>query len=390
MFSGEPHLPYYRVQCSKNLVTKPEDLFLQQPDFFQEHEIEVMPGTRVERLDTHGKVAHYRDANGLATALDYDKVLVASGGRPRELFVPGARLKGVFTLRTPEDAAGIAEFTKTHKKVVIVGGSFIGMEIASTLKERGCDVAVIAMETVPFERVLGKKVGASFARLLQRQGVEWYGSAQVRLFRGTGIVEGVELEDGEVLPANCIVIGAGVLPNTRFVEGATIDKNGGLIVGPLLAAERNEAAPTLFAAGDVCTFPSTVTGGLVRIEHWDLATQQGRIAAKNMLGKFKPFTSQPFFWSELFGLNLRFVGFAPEMLERVVIEGDVAGLKFLAYYCENDEIRAVASVNMDQEIFAVAELMFQKKMPKVSEILLGTVTGSVLVQRARELKSSTS
>lgn len=392
MFTGEPHLPYYRVMCSKNLGAKPEDLWLQQPDFFKEKHIEVLSGTVVTRLDTNQKVAHYQDAGGLPATLEYDKVLVASGGRPRELFVPGAKLNGVFTLRTPEDAAGIAEFTKTKgiNKVVVVGGSFIGMEIASTLAKRGCEVAVVAMETVPFERVLGKKVGASFARLLQREGVEWYGSAQVRLFRGTGRVEGVELEDGEVLPADCIVVGAGVLPNTRFVEGATIDKNGGLIVGPLLAADRKETTPTLFAAGDVCTFPSAVTGGLVRIEHWDLATQQGRTAARNMLGQFAPFTAQPFFWSELFGLHLRFVGFAPEMLERVIIEGDVAGMKFLAYYCESDEIRAVASVNMDQEIFACAELMLLKQMPKVSEILMGTVNGGVIIQRAKDLSSSPS
>merc|ERR1711862_1089230 len=171
------------------------------------------------------------------------------------------------------------------------------------------------METVPFERVLGKKVGAAFARLLQKEGVQWYGSAQVRLFRGNDGVNGVELEDGEVLPADGVVIGAGVLPNTRFVEGASLDKNGAIVVGPLLSCE---ARPTLFAAGDVCTYPSVRTGTQVRIEHWDVATQQGRVAAKNMLGMFQPFTTVPFFWSQLFGKNLRFVGHAPDILDRVI------------------------------------------------------------------------
>merc|ERR1712061_801019 len=118
----------------------------------------------------------------------------------------------------------------------VVGGSFIGMEVASSLRKKGCDVAVVAMETVPFERVLGRKVGASFARMLQKEGVEWSGSSQVRLFRGNSGVNGVELEDGEVLPADAVVIGAGVLPNTRFVQGVSFDKNGAIMVNPLLAA----------------------------------------------------------------------------------------------------------------------------------------------------------
>merc|ERR1719382_2427439 len=142
------------------------------------------------------------------------------------------------------------------------------------------------METVPFERVLGRKVGASFARLLQKEGVQWYGSSQVRLFRGNDYVNGVELEDGEVLPADLVVVGAGVLPNTRFVEGVSLDKHGAIIVGPLL---HTETAPSLFAAGDVCAYPAVKTGTRVRIEHWEVATQQGQLAAKNMLGKHIPF-----------------------------------------------------------------------------------------------------
>merc|ERR1719436_1104694 len=256
------------------------------------------------------------------------------------------------TLRTPEDAAEISRRAKKGQKMVVVGGSFIGMEIASTLRKKGCDVAVVALETVPFERVLGKKVGASFARLLQKEGVEWYGSAQIRLFRGNRRVNGVELEDGEVLPADLVVIGAGVLPNTRFVSGVPLDKNGAICVGPLLNAE---AVPNLYAAGDVCTYPSMRTGTRVRIEHWDVATQQGRVAPKNMLGQYQPFTTTPFFWSGLFGKNLRFVGHAPDTLDRVIIEGDVSG----------------------------AELMRRGQMPKVSELLMGVVNAEVIMERPR-------
>ncbi|CAE7318522.1 AIFM3, partial [Symbiodinium necroappetens] len=147
----------------------------------------------------------------------------------------------------------------------------------------------------------------------------------------------------QVLPADAVVVGAGVLPNTRFVEGLSLDKNGAIVVNPLLQAE---ACDNLFAAGDVCAYPALRTGQRVRIEHWDVAMQQGRVAAQNMLGKFQPFTTTPFFWSGLFGnLNLRFVGHAPEALDRVIIEGDVSNMEFISYYTEDDEIRAVATVN---------------------------------------------
>jgi len=383
MLTKEEHLPYDRVQLSKKLDQPVEKMTLRSAEFFDEWGIEVMRETLVSKLDSKGQKVHYKQAaDGEEQVLPYDRVLVATGGSPRKLFCPGATLPGVLTLRTPEDAAKIHQFAQKGQKIVVVGGSFIGMEIASALRKQGCEVAVIAMETVPFERVLGKKVGASFARLLQREGVQWFGSAQVRLFRGDEKVNGVELEDGEVLPADAVVVGAGVLPNTRFIEGVSFDKNGAIIVGPLLSSE---TVPSLFAAGDVCSYPALQTGQQTRIEHWDVATQQGRVAAKNMLGQYTPFTTIPFFWSGLFGKNMRFAGYAPDMLDRVIIEGDVGGMEFVSYYTEDDEIRAVCTVNKDPVAVACAELMRRGQMPKVSELMLGVVNAEVLLKRLKDL-----
>ncbi|CAJ1378880.1 unnamed protein product [Effrenium voratum] len=383
MLTREPHLPYDRVQLSKALDKTVEKLLLRPESFYQDYDIEVVRGANVTKLDAKEQNIFYTGADDKQEKLHYDKVLVATGGSPRKLFVPGSDLQNIFTLRTPEDAAQIAKLAKSGQKMIVVGGSFIGMEVASSLAKKGCDVAVIAMETVPFERVLGKKVGASFARKLQKEGVEWFGTSQVRLFRGNEAVNGVELEDGEVLPADCVVVGAGVLPNTRFVEGLSLDKNGAIIVNPLLQAENCE---NLFAAGDVCAYPAVRTGQRVRIEHWDVAMQQGRTAAANMLGKFQPFTTTPFFWSGLFGnVNLRFVGHAPEALDRVIIEGDVSTMEFVSYYTEDDEVRAVATVNRDPVAVVVAELMRRGQMPSVSELMLGTVNAEVLSRRLRDL-----
>jgi len=383
MITKEECLPYDRVVLSKNFDKTAEELRLRPPDFYEKWDIEVMHNATVTKLDAKGQKVHYKAEGSKEQVLAYDRVLVASGGLPRKLFCPGATLTGVHTLRTPSDAAEIAKTAKKGQRMIVVGGSFIGMEIASSLRKKGCEVSVVAMETVPFERVLGKKVGAAFARLLQKEGVQWYGSAQVRHFRGNDCVNGVELEDGEVLPADCVVVGAGVLPNTRFVNGTSLDKNGGIVVGPLL---NSSDAPTLFAAGDVCTYPSVRTGTHVRIEHWDVATQQGRVAARNMLGQHKPFTTLPFFWSGLFGRNLRFVGYAPDVLDRVIIEGDVSGMEFISYYTEDDEVRAVATLNKDPLAVACAELMRRGKMPKVSELMLGVVNAEVIMERLKALK----
>eukprot|EP00747_Dinoflagellata_sp_TGD_P182333 gnl/TRDRNA2_/TRDRNA2_36551_c0_seq1.p1 gnl/TRDRNA2_/TRDRNA2_36551_c0~~gnl/TRDRNA2_/TRDRNA2_36551_c0_seq1.p1 ORF type:complete len:556 (-),score=109.75 gnl/TRDRNA2_/TRDRNA2_36551_c0_seq1:150-1763(-) len=401
MITKEPHLPYDRVVCTKDLEraasmvstgigkmlgasSDSSSMLLRKPEYFEKADIEVERESMVTKVDTVGQMVHYENSEGEKKELKYDKVLVATGGTPRKLFVPGATLDGIYTLRTPEDVARILKHVKKGQKMIVVGGSFIGMEMASCLSKRGCDVAVISMETVPFERVLGKKVGASFARLLQREGVLWLGSTQVRLFRGNSTVNGVELEDGEVLAADAVIVGAGVVPNTRFLEGVSLDKNGALIVSPLLnSVER----PNLFAAGDVCSYPAMHTGQQVRIEHWDVATQQGRTAAKNMLGQFKPYTTIPFFWSSVFGKNLRFVGYAPEVLDRVIIEGDVSGMEFVSYYTVDDEVRAVATVNKDKIAATSGELMKRGKFPKVSEIMLGTVNGDVLQQRLHDLTS---
>jgi len=383
MFCKEPHLPYDRQQLSKQMEKTAADLQLRPAEFFKERDIEVVLDTAITKLDSKGRKVHYKAASGAAEqTLEYDRVLVASGGSPRKLFCPGSSLKGIHTLRTAEDAAEICRYVKKNQKMIVVGGSFIGMEVASHLKQKGCDVSVIAMESVPFERVLGKKIGAAFARLLQKENIQWYGSSQVRLFRGNETVNGIELEDGEVLPADAVVVGAGVLPNTRFVEGITLDKNGAVVVGPLLSSE---AEPTLFAAGDVCSYPALRTGTQVRIEHWDVATQQGRTAARNMMGECKPFTTTPFFWSQIMNKTLRFVGHAPEVLDRVITEGDVAGFDFVSYYTENDEIMAVATVNRDALSFACAELMRRGKMPKVSELVLGIVNQEVIMERMRVL-----
>eukprot|EP00747_Dinoflagellata_sp_TGD_P185440 gnl/TRDRNA2_/TRDRNA2_41992_c0_seq2.p1 gnl/TRDRNA2_/TRDRNA2_41992_c0~~gnl/TRDRNA2_/TRDRNA2_41992_c0_seq2.p1 ORF type:complete len:692 (+),score=105.19 gnl/TRDRNA2_/TRDRNA2_41992_c0_seq2:289-2076(+) len=404
MITQEPHFPYDRALLSKDLdkaasmlstdVGKTRDdssfsgsMFLRSSEYYEKADIEVQRESHVTKVDAVGQIVHYENSKGEKTELKYDKVLIATGSTPRKLSVPGSSLNGIYTVRTPEDVARILKHAKKGLKMIVVGGSFIGMEMASGLAKKGCDVAIISKESVPFESVLGQKVGASFARLLQREGLMWLGSTQVRLFRGESNVNGVELADGEVLPADAVIVGMGVVPNAGLVEGVSLDKDGALVVSPLLnSAER----PTLFAAGDVCSYPALHTGQQVRLEHWNVAIEQGRTAARNMLGQSEPYSTIPFFRSQVLGKNLRFVGYAPdqpEMLDRVIVEGDISGMEFISYYVQGDEVRAVATVNRDPMAVASGELMRRGKFPKVSEILLGTVNADVILQRLRDLSS---
>eukprot|EP00812_Abedinium_dasypus_P010283 NODE_390_length_1605_cov_132.142581.p2 GENE.NODE_390_length_1605_cov_132.142581~~NODE_390_length_1605_cov_132.142581.p2 ORF type:complete len:467 (-),score=153.66 NODE_390_length_1605_cov_132.142581:187-1587(-) len=382
MITAEPHLPYDRVVLSKDVSKTAASVRLRDEAFFETHAIEVLRETTVQRLDAQAQEITFAAAGLDETqSLKYDCVLVASGSSPRKLACPGSTLKNVFTLRTPEDAAAISQVARIRQKMVIVGGSFIAMEMATTLKARGCDVTIVALEAVPFEHVLGRKVGESFARLLQKRNIEWIGGSQVRQFiQGKTGVNGVELEDGEVLPADGIVLGVGALPNTGFVEGVPLAKDGAIAVGGTLASE---AAPTLFAAGDVCSFPCAVTGKHARIEHWNVAVEQGQVAARNMLGAGAAFDAVPYFCSQVLGNELRFVGHPPSRLDRVILEGDASGMEFVAYYFEELQVRAVATVNRDHVAVACAEHMRLGTMPRLPQLIHGTVNGDVLLQRLK-------
>merc|ERR1712224_462188 len=240
-----------------------------------------------------------------------------------------------------------------------------------------------------FERVFGKKIGGAFARILHSHGVEWLGNASVRLFRGseeTG-VNGVELDDGEILPADAVVLCIGASPNTNMIEGVSIDNMGGIVVGPLL---NSGEAPTMFAAGDVCTFPSAQTGESKRLEHWNVAVQQGRIAARNMLDQAVPYTAVPYFSTKFFGMTMQWVGDAPKALNQVYVEGDLSDMDFIAYLAEEDDIRAVVTVNRDSVCAACAELMRHNQMPKVSHLLIGTVNGEILMRAQKNACMSSS
>jgi len=362
VLSADENLPYDRTKLSKAALQKDEldgpDL-LRSPQFYQQHNIDIKTSAPVSKIDIKTQQISYGDDE----TLKYDSLLIATGGKVRELPMAGSGLENVFTIRNVEDTQHILEAAKDAAEVVIVGAGFIGMEAASSLRQKGLSVTVVAPNEVPFEKVLGEKVGKLFQQVHESEGVVFKLGSKAEKLKGESKVESVELDSGEMLPADLVIVGIGVTPATDFIEGVGLDEDDRSV----LVNQYLQAAPNVYAAGDIAQFPHFITGKPVRIEHWRLAMQHGRTAAENMMGQTVPFEAVPFFWSGQFDMKLRYVGHS-ENYDDVVIQGSLNDQKFLAFYAEGEQVMAVAGIGRDRDIAAISELMRLRKMPAVSDI----------------------
>jgi NADPH-dependent 2,4-dienoyl-CoA reductase/sulfur reductase-like enzyme len=289
-------------------------------------------------------------------------LLIATGGIPRRLPFQSDTQKNVFLLRSFSDTDAIIAAAEKGKRAVVIGASFIGMEAASSLRIRGCEVTVVAPDEVPFGKILGAEIGKLFQQIHERKSVQFKLGTQVKNFEGDERVEAVLLENGERLEADFVVVGIGVAPATNFLEGVKLHKDGGVITDEFL-----RIAEDLYAAGDIGHFPDSRTHELTRIEHWRFAMQQGRTAAHNMAGKQTAFTAVPFFWTTQFDTNLRYVGHAKDW-DRIVIQGDVKQQDFLAFYVKDHRILAVVGMNRDREMASFEEKLRLNQMPTLDEL----------------------
>jgi len=268
----------------------------------------------------------------------------------------------IYPLRNVEDSLKIND-THEGKRVVIVGSSFIGMEVASSLVKKAKYVIVVGMETVPFERVLGAQLGAAIQKFHEKNNIVFRMKRVVKEFRGTeGTVRYVLLDNGELLEADIVVIGAGVIPTTKFIRGVTLERDQSIVCDEFMMA-----ADSLYAGGDIARFKYHLTGESVRIEHWGMAQIQGRIAALNMVGKPTPIQNVPFFWTTQYGKTIRYCGHALQF-DDLIIDGNLEEMNFLAIYTHKDVVVAVAGVGRDQVVASIAELLAAKQMPSSTEL----------------------
>lgn len=352
MLDRENRVPYDRTVLSKYALSGEkgaEKTPLQTQAFYREHGIERRTG-EVTQLDAQRRLVTCADG----TSTSYDAALVATGGVPQRPDLPGVDLGGVFVLRSRADADAILARAERSERVVVLGASFIGMEVAASLRERGLDVTVAGREETPLAKQLGPEIGRAMQALHERQGVRFRLGRGVTALRGGPDVTDVVLDDGETLPADLVVIGFGVRPATGFVTGLDLHEDGGIPVDARL-----RAADGLYAAGDIARFPAH-DGEPIRVEHWRVAEQHGRVAALNMLGQDVAYRATPVFWTIQYMKRVDYIGHAAEW-DAIVMHGDLTKPEFLAYFVKDGAVLAAAGMGRDQDTAALGELLGRER-----------------------------
>ena len=353
MLDQANRVPYDRTVLSKYALSgEPgaEKSPLQSQAFYREHGIERVTA-EVTRIDPAAKRIECADGS----ALTYDAALVATGGTPRKPDLPGAEFGGVFLLRSRADADAILAEAERSRRAVILGASFIGMEVAASLRERGLEVTVVGHEDVPFAKQLGPEIGRAMQAMHERQGVQFRLGHSITALQGDGMVRSVALEGGETLPADLVVVGFGVRPATSFITGLPLNDDGSISVDAEL-----RAADGLYAAGDIARFPHRGDGPPIRVEHWRVAEQHGRVAALNMLGRALRYAVTPVFWTIQYLKRVDYIGHASSW-DEVVLHGDLEAPEFLAYFVKDGSVAAAAGMGRDQDTAALIELFDQRR-----------------------------
>ena len=347
MLDRENRVPYDRTLLSKYALSgEPgaEKTPLQSQAWYRAHRIERRTA-RVSRIDCTRRLIQCEDGASIA----YDKALIATGADPVSVDLPGHALKNVFTLRSRADADAILAQAERGTRAAILGTSFIGMEVAAALRERGLDVTVIGKEAVPFAKRLGATIGKAFVGLHEAHGVALKLGRTIAAIEGQGHVERVRLDDGTIVEADLVVAGFGVRPATGFLSELDRTRDGGILVDDTL-----RLCDDLYAAGDIAAF--AYRGERIRVEHWRVAAQHGRIAARSMLGLDARYAGVPVFWTIQYMKRLDYIGHA-EGWDDIVVHGDIMEPKFLAYYVKDGLVAAAAGMDRDQDTAALTELM---------------------------------
>jgi len=339
LFGADESPPVDRPNLSKDYLAgnAPEEWMpLRPPAFFGEQKIALTLGARVESIDPAGKKLTLADGRDVG----WDALLLATGADPVRPPLAGGDQPHVLTLRTLSDSRAIIERATRARRVVVVGASFIGMEVAASLRARNLEVHVVAPEAVPFEKTLGPELGAFLRGIHDEHGVRFHlGQTVAAVEPDAVILKGSD----ERITADMVVLGVGVRPSFELARAAGLDVDRGVVVDDRLRT----SAAGVFAAGDVARYPYAPTGEAVRIEHWVVAQRMGRVAALNMLGGDLPFTAPPFFWTTQYDVTLSYVGHA-ESWDRIDVHGDLAARDATLAYRRGGQTLAVATVGRDR------------------------------------------
>jgi len=357
----DPDAPYDRPNLSKDYLAgnAPEEwLPLHPREFYDAQRIEMLSGVDAKAIDVKSRTVHLSDGN----SREYGCLLIATGATPIRLEVPGG--EQILYLRTLRDCRAIIERLGGARKAVVIGGSFIGLEVAASLIQRGLSVSVVAQETLPLEGVLGTELGTLIRNVHQQEGVSFYLGRKITAVEGKTVV----LDEGTRLTADLVVAGIGVRPSVQLAESAGLILDNGLAVNEFLET----SASGVFAAGDVARWPDAYSETRLRIEHWVVAERQGQAVARNMLGRRERFRDIPYFWSAHYDkLTIGYTGHV-ERWDKTLIEGDVMKMDCAVSYIVGGEPRAMATINRDRknletEVTLETELLLKPPPPVTIE-----------------------
>ncbi len=355
MLGDEPHPPYQRPPLSKEYLSGKfglEKVYVRPEKFYADKNIDIRTGTRVTAIDREAKTV----TTAAGETIPYEKLLIATGSRPRILGTQGSDLEGIYYLRTITDVDAIRGALDTAKSAVIVGGGYIGLEVAAVAKTLGVDVSVLEMEDRILQRVTTPEMSEYYDSLHTGRGVRILKNTTVSGFEGEGRVERVLCGDGSKIDADMVIIGIGIIPNVELAQEAGLDVDNGIVVDD----HCRTSDPDIYAAGDCTNHPNPLLGRRLRLESVPNAMEQARVACANMLGGDKVYESVPWFWSDQYELKLQMVGFSSDG-DTQILRGDKEANQFAVFYLKDGAVVAVDAVNSPRE-FMVCKQLYGKQV----------------------------
>ncbi|MEO9139079.1 MAG: FAD-dependent oxidoreductase [Jatrophihabitans sp.] len=354
LLGDEPARPYDHVPLSKQyLHFEPgfHKLYVHDEGYYAAHGIDLRMNTRVSDLDTSARRVQLDSGE----QIDYDALLLTTGAEPRRLRVPGSELLGIHYLRTLADAEKLRDALKSAGRVVVIGAGWIGCEVASSARGLGLDVTLVGRSALPLERTLGQQMATFYRDLHAEHGVDLRMGVDVIELRGAGTVEAVVLSDGQVLPADLVVVGIGALPRTALAERAELAVHNGIVTDERMATSNHG----VFAAGDVANAWHPALGRRLRLEHWSAALNQGPVAARNMMGLATTYSRVPFFFSDQYDVWMEYSGDATDA-DRFVVRRLSGEREFIAFWLRDQRVVAGMNVNIRDIAPAIAALVASK------------------------------
>ncbi len=353
--------PYDRPPCSKGYLQgteSREDAYVHPPEFYAEHDIELLTRVSAMKLDTGARTVRLSTKE----EVEFGQALIATGANVRRLTVDGSGLEGIHYLRAFGNSDAIREHA-AGKRVVLIGGSYIGSEVAATLTELGSQASIVMLEPYVLSRGFGEQAGRYFQARLEEHGVTVHGEEELAAFEGEGAVSRVRTISGLTIDADAVVIGVGAVPDTMLAKAAGLElgESGGVKVDERLQT----SVQGIYAAGDVAEYRSVVHDGRsMRIEHWDVAVNQGKVAARNMLGQGVDYDVVPYFFSDLADwASLEYVGPASDW-DRETVRGSIDGGEFSIWYSTGDRIAAALSVGRSDDLKHARRLIASGEAPR--------------------------